>query len=531
MVSEDLIGVETLAPLIAVGTAFFSIGMLGIVATKYRRVLVAYWLAVFFGTVFTVWLLAYCFFNKTMMDDVAVHEFEESWATILKSDVLPTTVQDQLPPACGGRNATVKPVELDVFTSKGFTCSEDVDFVEGIAYTQKAVEEIYDSSPRVHIDTCMGLCDDDDGCTGFFYQEDSNDYNVCGFFHSEFRLAAAVYHGHVNGAVCQRDTEEGAPGGESSAPSPEFVLGTSAEFRSDCWGVIEDLMMSNMDNIAICLGVAVLLLVLCIYWSIKMLTLNEAIQAVRKTIDTCMSIVGAVLVIIGGVGIATLGHERDTMYLIGSILLLGALLLSLGVLFGCFSKSHPKCARYAVYVYGVLFVIVAGLAIACIGFEQTVRDKVDGLEGREWLENFCDKDCFEAIQEQMLKSRGSLRTCEAPSGDGPCEADYGWNEDRESDPACNTTEISPACKCACEEAAASSRAAANAMDATKQFLITEISAGLATLGWVCILVSVYILIEALCHLYNSTETQKPDDDSETKAILEQSTDSVPDNQL
>ena len=155
-------------------------------------------------------------------------------------------------------------------------------------------------------------------------------------------------------------------------------------------------------------------------------------------------------------------------------------------------------------------------------FEQNVREKVEGPDGAQWLDNFCDKACFGEIQDHMLKSRAPLRTCQPPSGDGPCEADYVWADDlhRESDPACNTTAIIQTCECPCQEATEKSNAAANAMEATKQFLITEISAGLATLGWGCILVAIYILIEALCHLYNSIDDE--DEDSEKQDLLSDS---------
>jgi hypothetical protein len=43
--------------------------------------------------------------------------------------------------------------------------------------------------------------------------------------------------------------------------------------------------------------------------------------------------------------------------------------------------------------------------------------------------------------------------------------------------------------------------------ATEEYIIRKFIGSVNTLGWVCILISMYLLIEVLCHLYNNYQAK------------------------
>ena len=60
-----------------------------------RKVLSAYWLCLFFGTVLAVWMLAYATANFSKIEDKVMMHFEENWAELVAS--LPEEVLDKVP--------------------------------------------------------------------------------------------------------------------------------------------------------------------------------------------------------------------------------------------------------------------------------------------------------------------------------------------------------------------------------------------------------------------------------------------------
>ena len=81
----------------------------------------------------------------------------------------------------------------------------------------------------------------------------------------------------------------------------------------------------------------------------------------------------------------------------------------MGVFFGCYSKENPTCAKYAVLIYVFLFLMMAIMAGVCIGFEDTVRTKVND-EDKAFLNKFCDDDCYAEIQLKMEQGRSADET-------------------------------------------------------------------------------------------------------------------------
>merc|ERR1719409_1580809 len=174
-------------------------------------------------------------------------------------------------------------------------------------------------------------------------------------------------------------------------------------------------------------------------------------------------------------------------------------MLVLGVAFGCFSTKVECCAKSAWIIYSVLFVVMAGLAIGAIAKEGTVRDKVVE-NGDEWLKKFCDTACYEEIQAKMTTSRSTEECTDIPTGDSECAEGYSWVAEKHLDIACNSTApntISQVCECQCEEA----QALADAKQATDEFIITSIMGSINGIGWLCILIAIYLLIEVFAHAY------------------------------
>jgi hypothetical protein len=272
--------------------------------------------------------------------------------------------------------------------------------------------------------------------------------------------------------------------------------------------------MSNLHIVAIAIGGALLMQLLCAYWIVTVLNAVEAIGLVRGAIDVGMTGVGSVLVLAGVALLSEFGTAADTLYMAATFLTLGGLMVVLGCGFGCRSSSSRRCAKIAVWLYGVLFLATAALAYACIAHEDTIR--THGAEhGKAWLSKLCDRSCYEKIYTGMLDSRGGSGShCGEPNpGDGECRAAYKWNIDRLEDPACNSTApntISDDCSCPCEYARETRESAANARQATEEYIISTLTGQLNLIGWGCILVSIYLLIECGCHYYNKIRNTEPE---------------------
>ena len=290
---------------------------------------------------------------------------------------------------------------------------------------------------------------------------------------------------------------------------------SSEQFEANCWNTIKDTIMSNLHVVAICIGVALLMQLLCAYWIVTILTVAQAIGLVRGAIDVGMTCVGSVLVLAGVALLSEFGTIADTLYMAVAFLTLGGLIVVLGCVFGCCSSSSRRCAKIAAWLYGVLFFVLAALAFACIANEDAIRAHATE-HGKDWLFKLCDKPCFEKIYTEMMASRGGSgsRQCEEPHpGDSECQAEYDWSIDRLEDPACNSTApntISDDCLCPCDYARETKEAAANARQATEEYIISIWTDDLNLIGWGCILVSIYMLVECGCHYYNMVRNAEPE---------------------
>ena len=293
-------------------------------------------------------------------------------------------------------------------------------------------------------------------------------------------------------------------------PEPEpFELGSSDDFDAVCWNSIKESMMSNMKSVQIFLILSVVMLFASMAFCVFALTLPSCVNAVRKAIDTGMTIAGFLLLIVGGVMMKEL-DAGETGMLTVPIILLGLLMVVMGLFFGCgeklgcgSSKENPTCAKYAVLIYVFLFLVMVILAFGCIGYEDTVRTKVNE-KGKVWLSKFCDESCYSEIQAKMENGRSPEQVCNEPrAGSDECELEYVWTEPRNLDIACNSTApntVSRVCECPCNVA----KGAADVKAATEEYIITTLMGSLNSLGWVCILISMYLFIEVLAHAYNLT---------------------------
>ena len=142
------------------------------------------------------------------------------------------------------------------------------------------------------------------------------------------------------------------------------------------------------------------------------------------------------------------------------------------------------------------------MAFMCIAYEDTVRETV-AEKGDVWLEKFCNAECYADIQAKMNGTRSADAMCNTPpEGTGECYDAYEWAADKHLDIACNSTApntISQICECPCEVA----KKAADVKSATEEFIIARVMGSLNTMGWTCILISIYLFIEVICHLYNN----------------------------
>lgn len=517
MVHDETIDGDTLLPVMVTGAAFLGIGVLGLLSTKKIHsdcILKSYWLATFFGIVLTAWILAYTVFNADRIEQKLMVGAGERWSKIIESDLIKDHL-DKIPRSCcgtkeeedqGGRWTAFGSHDEDDATS--YVCSDEVNFVTDIKVQAQHIEASIGDVPRpfsAKLSACMEGCSNSETCMGFYYQEANS---MCGLIESDFdKDQTTMLEDEGDGRVCQNGSILGA-----GVELADYCnLGSPRDFEQTCWATIKDTIMANMKEVTICIGAAMFLLVVSICCIIKMRTLNKAIDDVQAVISIGMACVGVVLLSAGIAALVQLGTDSDALFVIVSVLVLGIVLSCLGVVFGIYSKTHPK-ASFCVYF--VLFIIVAVIAFACIGLEDTVREKVKE-KGVDFIDDFCDEACFAEIQGKMAESRDSSLECtDTPEGDEPCAADYEWASPMWEDPACNTTAtLAPACECLCKQAEQKKQAATDAKEATKQYLVVQLTDQLNSLGWLCILVSLYILIEALCHLHAAL-TQSTDGEKE-----------------
>lgn len=496
--------VDTLAPFIAVGTAISLVGLLGLAGTKKPKLLKVYWLATFFGSVLAAWMLAYAAFNFSTIEHQAMLHFEKNWGTLVVA--LPDELKDVVPVSCGGNKGSEIEVELVVMDPDGGSVTP-CTAPETEAECRAAAESHCLSAGS----SAYGFAGDylTAGCY-YYPAEHAIRPNEAYFGTDEAATAWPELSddGQVRlcveesiGSTCERRLQE---------ESTELHLGSPAEFETQCWNTIKGAIMKNLEIVVVCIGVALVMQLLCIYCTVQVLTASEAVSLIRGAIDAVMTVVGLLLLLLGLGWLYELALWTETetesglVHLIVPVIAVGALMFVLGVVFGCTSASNRKCAAIASMIYVFLFVVLAGMGYACIAYEDTIRERAK-QDGAEFLDSLCDQECYDGLYASMLASRVSSQ-CEVPSpGDGECQEDYGWISDRLQDPACNATApntISEACSCPCAVAKERSESRANAKEATKEYIISTMTDVLGMVGWVCILVSVIMLIEALCHYYH-----------------------------
>ena len=553
MISEENATAASLNPLIVVGAGSLGIGLVGILATYKRKIMALYWLGLFFGTVLAVWMLAYATLNFARIEEKVMIHFEENWGELVVA--LPEEVLDKVPRSCGGNKVNQCDFSVDG-TEPGFAdpsspTNEEITACT-MGYSGMVPEEGEDQVICVYEAPCglpsmcvgrYGPDNDGDGEGDLDCEADTSHapatcldpstgeacedaYSFWCDMVSENCPAGCTFTPANDGAascpdgciylsaeageaLCVEETVESTTEGgrrlQDAASEPEpFTLGSSKDFEAQCWNTIKETMMSNMRSVGIFLVFVVLLEGLCMYWCISVLTVGTAIGAVRKAIDIGMTFTGGLLFITGLIMASEL--SSDTLYLTVPCILIGGLMLVLGVFFGCCSKDNPTCAKWAVCIYVFLFIVMVVMAFATIAYEDTVRDMV-AEKGGQWLEKFCDTSCHAEIQAKMAGSRDADSVCDDPPvGEGECELSYAWLAERHLDPACNSTlphTISQLCKCPCQVA----ENAAQVKGATEEYIIKKFIGSVNTLGWVCILISMYLLIEVLCHLYNNYQAK------------------------
>ena len=85
-----------------------------------------------------------------------------------------------------------------------WSCSSDVNFIEGMRYSQTVIDSLSSSSVMAYdaaIARCKELCTG--SCKGFFYQQHPNTHQICGFYEDPLSGGNHVWHGHTEGAVCE----------------------------------------------------------------------------------------------------------------------------------------------------------------------------------------------------------------------------------------------------------------------------------------------------------------------------------------
>ena len=582
MISEESATTAAVTPLLVCGVGLSVMGTFGIFAARAsadigkensRRILGAYWLALFFGTVLAVWMCAYAAANFSKIEHKVMVHFEENWAELVVD--LPEELLDKVPQSCGGNKVNQCDFSVEGAATPGFAdatapTDAEAEACEAVEFEPTEGEDdlicVYappcslpaacvgkydddgdgednaDCEPALAPPSCAGTvtstnedcaeldeflcnmvadnCPEDDGCvfdpgtvddplTGEDEAEDActGASTSCEYFAPEAGEAMCL-----EVTVESDDEDDEGRRLEETEPEPEpFVLGSSEDFEAQCWNTIKDSMMENTKSVTVALGVVVVLMLLCMFWCIQLLTLGSAISSVKKAIDFGMTVAGGLLFITGIVMMGELSD--DTMYLTAPFLVLGGLMLCLGILFGCFSKDYPTCAKYASLVYVFLFIVMVVMAFMCIAYEDTVRETV-AEKGDVWLEKFCNAECYADIQAKMNGTRSADAMCNTPpEGTGECYDAYEWAADKHLDIACNSTApntISQLCACPCRIA----KAAADVKSATEEFIITKVMSSLNTMGWMCILVSMYLFIEVLAHVYNFSVARVGDVDKE-----------------
>lgn len=504
MLSEGSGTSTSVAPIGVIGCGMFFVGVIGVWSSFAHgdvdkkcglRVLKFYWWALFFGTIFAAWVFAYCVINFDKIEDEVMHHFEENWNELIKD--FPDEYLAKIPQSCGGTKVNLCEFSVDGSSTTGFADPADPTDEEEAACEASVMdtEEGEDSVICVYHEPytleamCVGADDAGEACD-YTCTEEACCPAPCEYFAEEEEDAQCVE------ITIETDESSGRRLTEEYDP---FTLGSSADFEAQCWSTIKDTLMSNIEIVGIVMLVVVLLCLCCMYWCIALLTPRTAISIVRKTIDYGMTFVGLLVFVLGVYMAATLDFE-ETMLLTLPLIILGLFMLFLGVAFGCFSDRVECCAKYAWMVYSFLFVVMIALAVGAIVQEDAVRDNV--LEnGDAWLEKFCDTTCYSEIEAKMKISRTTEECADPPAGDSECAASYVWAADKHLDIACNSTApntISQVCECPCAEA----QALADVKEATDEFIITSIMSSVNTIGWLCILIAIYLLIEVLSHLYS-----------------------------
>lgn len=531
-----------IVPLYVLGAGSMCLGALGIFATYERKIMAIYWMALFFGTIFGTWLFLYCTVNFSRIESVVQSHFEQNWEALV--GVLPEEVLDTLPAACGGNRADWCEFTVDGSETTGFAdplspTEEEIAACTAATPTEADVICEY-QPPCTETAMCVGeyavsgetvQCEDScrsPTCTDFYGQACGGDdfwcnpelahCESCAFSPGDDESCCpsqCTYMPEVkNEALCVATTVlSTADDGrrlqdEATEPEPEPLdIGTSKDFEAQCWSTIKDAIMENMNVVGYCLFVMSLLEFLCMYWCTQVLTLTSAVSTIRKAIDVGMTVFGILILIVGIFAHSQL--SEDASYLTVPIICAGVLMICLGVIFGFYSRKHPAWEKYGIAVYVVLLIAMILLAVGCIVYEDTVRDSV-AENGSTWLDKFCDTSCYADIQAKLDDTRDADAQCYPPEGTEECYLGYEWATERHLDVACNSTlphTISQMCKCPCEVA----QAAADVKVATEEAIITIVENSINGLGWLCILISLYLTVEIVCHLYHCNA--KEDEDS------------------
>eukprot|EP01043_Picozoa_sp_COSAG02_P023090 COSAG02_NODE_1222_length_13800_cov_66.755565_10_plen_616_part_00 len=553
MISEESATSAAITPLIVLGCSFLIIGCLGMWASYAsgdveraytRKILGAYWLCLFFGTVLAVWMLAYATVNFPKIEDKVMRHFEENWRELVVS--LPEEVLDKVPRSCGGNKVNQCDFSILGADEPGFADPSDPteDEIDACTAVTSEAEEgedqvicvyeapcpmppmcagEYDSDADGEADTecpdmtpkCVNTngepCEETDefwcdpvqancaaGCTIVEPANEEDDCPTdrgCDYFPAEEGEALCVEETvestAEDGRRLQDDTEE---------PEPEpFMLGSPEDFEAQCWNTIKESMMLKQRTLGVCLLIVVILQISCMFWCIVLLTPHTAINSVRQAIDAGMTVAGFLIFATGLIMARELNFE-ETSGLSLPLIVLGLFMVCLGILFGCYSQKYANCAKYATAVYAFLFIVMGAMAIVCIAYEDSVSEQV-AEKGDDWLGKFCDTDCYADIQGRLNGTRGADTACSTPpDGDDECYAQYNWAGNKHLDIACNSTApntVSQLCECPCKVA----KAVAHVKEATEEIIISKIMSSVNTMGWLCILISIYLLIEVFAHLY------------------------------
>ena len=104
-----------------------------------------------------------------------------------------------------------------------FECNMSTNFILGVGYDQISLtdgchtagdEMLCDANPVYHetpdlelaADYCQDICNEDDACTGYFFQKHQNGHEICGFYSEVIDLSDGTWHGHQEGSrVCKKN--------------------------------------------------------------------------------------------------------------------------------------------------------------------------------------------------------------------------------------------------------------------------------------------------------------------------------------